>query len=181
MAPSSPSVTGSGKWIKLHDPARTPPHWLDSIQPGEYAVFILNARSRLATNDAGQPFRTGEASTRICPDLPSAIVFAESVVDAHPELCCQIYDSTGKSGDPIETVYNPSEQGKYVGLPVAKRELLIGCCLIAAAIPFIVYDARHELAWLWGYVVGLKLTVVGSTFAIRGTAGIIEHHRARAK
>jgi hypothetical protein len=47
--------------------------------------------------------------------------------------------------------------------------------MLAAGACFIVYDARHDLAWLWGCIVGLKLTLVGTAFPVRGLIGLHQH------
>jgi hypothetical protein len=47
---------------------------------------------------------------------------------------------------------------------------MIGVVLLALAAVFIIYDARHDLAWLRGYIVGLKLLIIGSVFLVRGAA-----------
>jgi hypothetical protein len=46
---------------------------------------------------------------------------------------------------------------------------------LTAGIVFIVIDAGRDLAWLWGYILGIKLTIVGVTFLVRGLTGWYEH------
>jgi hypothetical protein len=162
-------------WIRLYDEARTPPHWLNVIRPGEYCVFVMTADSRAATDGDGMRFRAGEASVMIAADMAEALRFAGTVVKAHPQLCCEVYDHEGKSGEPRETIYDDSVRGRYQGLPLAKREMWIGSAFVAGASIFIVYDALHSLAWMWGYIVGLKLLVIGTSYLVRGVAGLIEH------
>ena len=166
-------------WTKLYDESRTPAHWLDIIRPGEYAVFVLHADSRAPADRDGRDFRAGEASVIIAPHLAAARDFAEKIVAANPKLCCEIYDHHGKSGPPVATVYESSVRGRYEGIEYARRNTAIGVLLLALAAAFIVYDARHDLVWLWGYIVGLKLLIIGSVFLVRGTAGIIEHRSAK--
>jgi len=162
-------------WTKLYDESRTPAHWLDMIRPGAYAVFVLQADSRAPADRDGNDFRLGEASAMIAPHLAAAQDFAEKIVTSNPKLCCEIYDDHGKSGPPVATVYDSSVRGHHEGIEYARRNTTIGLLLFALAAVFIVYDARHDLAWLWGYIVGLKLLIIGSVFLVRGTAGMIEN------
>jgi hypothetical protein len=161
-------------WLRLYDAARSPAHWLEIIQPGEFSVFILDADLRIARDFNGEEFRDGEFAAEIAPDFASAVRFAEELVARHPELCCEIYGSEGRSGEPLRTVYEPSVRGKYEGLPWAKREAAIGATIISVGIAFIVYDARHDLRWMWGYILGAKLLIIGGSYLVRGIAGICE-------
>jgi hypothetical protein len=70
-------------------------------------------------------------------------------------------------------------RGRYEGIEYAWRNTAIGVLLLALAAAFIVYDARHDLVWLWGYIEGLKLLVIGSVFLVRGTAGALENHSSK--
>jgi len=163
-------------WTRLYDPARTPGHWTAIIRAGEYAVFFLSAARRTARDLDGRAFAQGEESVAICSSLDEAIDLANSTVARHPELCAEIYDHHGKSGEPVRLIYDPSVRGKYPGSrPYAKREAAWGLLIVAGGIGFVIYDARHELAWLWGYIVGIKLLLVGGNFLVRGLIGLYEH------
>jgi hypothetical protein len=164
------------KWTQLYDPARNPDHWSRIIQPGEYCVFVMTANTRQPRDADGRTFRPGGESTAICADRNEAFGFANETVARHPELCAEIYGHQGKSGEALAVVYEPSVRGKYAGSrPYSKRETMWGGLMIAAGACFIVYDARHDLAWLWGYIVGLKLTLIGMNFLVRGLIGLHEH------
>ena len=39
----------------------------------------------------------------------------------------------------------------------------------------IVIDVRREFSWIWGYVIGIKLVIVGGVLLIRGVVGLIEN------
>jgi hypothetical protein len=171
--PSDPDQKGT--WVRLYDAVRTPAHWLDIIRPGQYCVFILDARDRIPKDLEGRSFGEGEASVQIAATFDDAARFAEEVVSRHPELCAEIYNHEGKSGEPIRTIYEPSVRGKYEGMPLAKRSIGIGLLLLAGASAFVVCDARHDLRWMWGYIVGLKLAIVGGSYLVRGIAGYFEH------
>lgn len=165
-------------WIRINDPNRIPSHWLDLIRDGQYAVFVIDARTRLARDYDGKPFGpNGEACAAICEDRASAIEFARRTVNQHPEVCCEIYNHEGKTGAPLEVIYEDSVRGKYIGLPVAKRETIRGSLLISCGIAFIALDVARDLLWMWGYIVGLKLCLIGGSFLVRGITGIYEHRK----
>jgi hypothetical protein len=162
-------------WLKVYDPARTPAHWLEIIRSGEYCVFIVGAADHIPRDYAGRPFKDGEAYVQIASDLAEALRFADGVVARHPELCCEIYGDEGKSGEPLRTIYNDAERGKYEGLPLARREALTGSSIVTVGLLLIVYDAKRDLTWLWGYIIGLKLLIIGGSYLVRGVAGLCEH------
>lgn len=146
------------------------------IRPGEYAVFVKSAKHRIARDLEGRAFAPGEESVAVCADLDEAMALANATVARHPELCAEIYDHRGKSGDPVRLIYDPSVRGKYPGSRAyAKREAAWGSVIATAGVCFVIYDARHDLAWLWGYIVGIKLLLVGFNFLIRGLIGIREY------
>lgn len=152
--------------VRLYDAARTPAHWLEIVQPGQFSVFILEAKRRAP--------RPGDSFVEITPDFESAVKFAEDVVARDSSLCCEIYDHRGKSGEPLRTVYNPAVRGKYEGRPLARREMWTGAGILAVAACFIAYDVKRDLLWLWGYIIGLKLTLVGGSILVRGFSRYLE-------
>jgi hypothetical protein len=154
------------KWRAVYDPAQVPAHWSDEIREGQYVVFVFAAKTHI-----------GEPSVALCENLAEAVGVARDVVQSHPDLFCEIYDHHGKSGEPIEVVYHPAERGKYVGRPVAKREALWGAALCLCASGVIIADFRHDLALIWGYVIGVKMLIVGVSFLVRGLLGLHEHPR----
>ena len=162
-------------WLRTFNPARTPAHWTDLVRPGQYAVFIFDARSHVARDADGRPFQVAEtASIALCETLDEAADFAQEVVSGHPELCCEIYDHEGKSKDPVETVYNPGERHKYEGLRYHQREVYLGGPAVAAGIALVILDYHREFTWMWGYVIGLKLIMSGGFALLRGLIGWYE-------
>jgi hypothetical protein len=155
--------------VRVYDPARTPAHWLEIIQPGQYSVFVLAAGRRTPP--------PGEAYVEIAPDFETALKFAEETVAQDPSLCCEIYDHRGKAGEPLQTVYEPSVRGKYEGRPRARKEMLAGVGLLAVALTVIAYDVKRDLTWFWGSIIGIKLTIVGGAFLVRGVSRYIEARR----
>jgi len=163
-------------WIRIYDPFRTPAHWTSLVRPGQFAVFIYDARTHVARDAEGRRFdSSGGISIALCGDLPEAIHFAGEVVAGHSELCCEIYDHEGKSKDPLQVIYNPAVRSRYRGLKYSKRETFWGSVVLLCGVALIIVDFARDLAWIWGYVIGLKLTVVGGSFLVRGCVGWYEH------
>jgi hypothetical protein len=154
------------QWLELNNPARTPAHWTEIIHAPQYAIFILNADTRLQKDGVW-----------IAENLDEARAFAKDTVTEDETRCCEIYTHEGKSGEPVETVYNPAVRGKYEGKPYAKREALIGGCLVSFGIVLMILDAKHDFTLFWGYIIGAKLTIVGGSYLVRGVAGLVEHRR----
>src|SRR4051812_1914 len=92
-------------WTRLYDPNRTPSHWTEIIQPGEYSVFVLTAATRSPRDPEGGCFPSGEEAVAICINLDQAEKLANEVVARHPELCAEVYDHRGKSGEPLRVIY----------------------------------------------------------------------------
>jgi hypothetical protein len=163
------------KWTLVYDPCRTPAHWSEVIRAGQYAVFAYDARTHVSRGSDGQFTASGEDAVAICPDLAHARDLSDTLVASHPDLCCEIYTHEGKSGDPVQVIYNAAVAGKYTGRPFARREAWQGAALWLCAAVFIAVDIHHDLAWIWGYVIGVKLLIVGTAFLVRGLVGLYEH------
>ena len=149
-------------WTRTNDSARTPSHWTELIQPGQFAVFIFDAPTHVARDSEGAIFKpAGTESIALCDNFPEALAFASGVVAIHPELCCEVYDDEGKSKEPRQTVYNPAVRSKYEGRQYAKRQALWGSLVVVCGVAFAAYDFTQHFTWIWGYVIGAKLTVIG--------------------
>jgi hypothetical protein len=168
-------------WTRVYDPLRTPAHWTDLIRAGQYAVFLFDIRTHVPRDAAGLFLADGGGDVAICASLDDAVEFARSVVARHPELCAEVYDDTGKSSEPLRVIYDPSVQGRYQGRPVARRETVWGLVFLVCGVSLFVVDLRHEFAWIWGYVIGLKMVIIGSALLVRGFAGLYEHRQSRRR
>jgi hypothetical protein len=164
-------------WTRVYDPLRIPAHWTELIEAGQFAVFVFDIRTHVARDADGRFCAAGEVCVAICASLHEAVDCARKVVAPHPELCCEIYDHMGKSGEPLQVVYDPSVEGRHQGRPFARRETVWGSLIFLSGVGFIVVDLRHDLLWIWGYVIGLKMVIIGCAFLVRGLAGLYEHRR----
>jgi hypothetical protein len=162
-------------WRRIYDPNLEPAHWSEAIRPGQYAVFVFDARTHVARDAAGRYPDRGEASVAFCDDLAAAQTLAGQVVAPHPDLCCEIYDHEGMARAPLEVVYNPAERGRYTGRPLARRKIFWGVALYVCAVPIVVADVVHDFRLIWGYVIGLKLMIIGTVLLVQGMLGLREH------
>ncbi len=156
------------RWIRLYDPQRIPPHWTDLVQPGQFAVFITEAESAAPRDPEGQPFRDAAQYAALCDTQNEAETFANATVASHPELRCEIYDHEGKTKPPVETIFHPAVRHKHTGRRHAHRHMLTGAALLTAGTILAIIDFRHDLTWLWGYIIGLKCLICGTVFLTRG-------------
>jgi hypothetical protein len=160
-------------WTRLYDRDRTPAHWTQIVRQDQYVVFICDARSQAPRDAEGRPFCTVDGvetgpCAALCEDAAEAGDFARGVVSRHPELCCAIYDSGGKSRPPVEVIYDPGVRDRYVGSAHGRRLAVRGAALASVGIAMVAIDASRGLAWIWGYVIGLKCVLIGGSFLIRG-------------
>jgi hypothetical protein len=163
-------------WTPTYDPAREPPHWSQSVRHGQYAVFVFDAATHVPRDLAGEHFPPGQgASIALCDDFAEALAFATNITTSDPKLCCEIYNHEGKSSPPVRVVYNPAVRGRYEGLQFAKRQTFWGAVAVVCGTAFIVHDITRDLAWFWGYIIGLKLTLVGGFQLGSGILGWYEH------
>jgi hypothetical protein len=122
----------------------------------------------------------GDASVAICDSLNEAMECAKNVTAHHLELCCEIYDHEGKSGEPLETIYNPFVEGRYRGRPYARRVTAWGGGIFLCGVVLIAVDVSRDLAWIWGHVLGLKMVVVGTGLLVRGLSRWYEHRKSQS-
>jgi hypothetical protein len=140
-------------------------------------VFVFEIRTHVPRDAEGRFPADGESCVAICDDRNEAVACAEGVVARHPELCCEVYDHEGKSGEPLQVVYNPAVEGRYRGRPLERRITAWGSAVFLCGATLIAVDFRHGLAWIWGYVLGLKMLIVGTGLLVRGLAGLLESGR----
>lgn len=153
--------------VLVNDPGRVPPHWTDLICPGEAAVFVFEAGTHLARDPDGARAES-TPSIALCKDSAEANAYAQKLIADHPDLCCEIYDQECSYGQPLVTIYDDVWRDKHLGRGAARRQTMWGCLLLLAGSIFVVIDFRHDLAWYWGYIIGLKCLVIGITQLISG-------------
>lgn len=154
-----------------NDPGRVPPHWSSMIRTGQFAVFVFDARNHVPRDPDGSVPRAG-ASLALCDDLAEANDFAHRLVGGRPDLCCEIYGHDDEYGQPRSAVYDPDFHDKHRGRGAARRNTVWGSLALLCGAILVVIDFRRDLAWLWGYIVGLKCMIVGTSLLINGLSGL---------
>jgi hypothetical protein len=64
--------------------------------------------------------------------------------------------------------------GEWIGVHAIVGEF--GAALASFGMALVVIDFRHDLAWIQGYVIGLKCLIIGFVFVSRG---FLEWHEFR--
>lgn len=141
-------------------------HWTSAIRPGQYAVFLRD-RGTSALLPLGEPF-AAQNSIAIFESLSEARAWGEEICARHARVRCDIYDSEGLANDAVESIYNAEVWGNYVGPKPARKRLYGGIAALCVGIVLIAWDVHHDLLFLWGYIVGIKLVLIGGTLAIQG-------------
>jgi hypothetical protein len=68
----------------------------------------------------------------------------------------------------VESIYNAAVKGNYVGPKPAWRRLYGGLAVVCLGTVLITWDIHRGLLFLWGYILGLKMVLVGGAVAIQG-------------
>ena len=131
--------------LKLYDGARTPPNWMQIIQPGEFAVFHRDATSGTMADSAGKPAVHGEESCVLFPSFAAAETYCRGQVLQVPSLRCEIFDSAGRARPPLCIVVNPALEKKLeVTAASARNKLALGAALCLSSLLFFYLDYRAE-------------------------------------
>jgi hypothetical protein len=133
-------------------------HWSSVIRPGQYAAFLRD-------RDTSAPLSN---DVTIFDSLPEAHAWGETICAAHPRARCDIYDSDGLANDAVESIYNAAVRGNYVGPKPARRRLYGGLAAVCVGSALIAWDVHRDLLFLWGYILGVKMVLVGGALAIQG-------------
>jgi len=133
-------------------------HWSSAIQPGQYAAFLRD-------RDTSVPLT---ADVAIFDSLSEARAWGEEICARNARARCDIYDSDGLANDAVESIYNADVRGDYVGPKPARRRLYAGLAAVCVGIVLIAWDVHRDLLFLCGYIVGIKMVLVGGALAFQG-------------
>ena len=117
-------------------------------------------------NTGGEP--APQTSVAIFDTLPEARAWGEQICARHSKVRCDIYDSEGLAKDPIASIYNSAVRESYVGPKPARKRLYWGFVSLCAGIVLIAWDVHHDFALMWGYILGIKMILIGGTAIIQG-------------
>lgn len=169
--------------LKLYDSARTPPNWMQIIQPGEFAVFHRDVTSGAMADSAGRPAAPGQEACLLFPSLEAAETYCRSQVLQVPSLRCEIFDSAGRARPPLRVVVNPALEKKLeVTAASARNKLILGTALCLSSLFFFYLDYRAEGSgsWFLFTLIGINLALGGFRVILWGL-GVREQVRAQQK
>ena len=154
---------GLTRSIQLNDAAA----W-ESLSAGHYAVFLSNANSDVLIDGSGA-IASGDTSVAVFDSIEAAEAFAKETVADSREICAAIYDHHGRSGDPLRRVYHEDIQHRFDLQRRARRDSWAGGCLLGAFVIWSVVAAKlSDMHFLWFYIIGMKLLVLGTILFVRG-------------
>lgn len=160
--------------VMLYDPRRRGT-WLHELSPGNYPVFLRDARTSAERNAEGKPLRPGEPGVCVVFDnLESAKAFCERKMLEVPELRCDIYDHRGLVGPPVCTFgdreWNPR--------PKTLMSLAAACVIVSVPLFWFDWHKRGEMILL--SVLGINLVAASMRFLF-WAFGAIDDQREREK
>ncbi len=161
-------ATGRLTFIRLDDASA----W-EALRPGQFVVFLAGARSEILLDRDG---RTADHTTSVplFDSLDDAERYAEKTVASMANVCGEIYDHHGRSGDPVKRVYPESLRRRFDPERSARRYAWAGGGLLCVFTIWAIVGAnRSDLHFLWFYIIGMKLLTLGTILFVRGVGFFI--------
>lgn len=141
-------------------------HWTSTIRSGEYALFIRDRDTSVPLSGEGR--FASHNFVAIFDSLPEARASGEEICAQHPRARCDIYDSEGLANDPVESIYNAAVRENYVGAKPARQRLYWGVAAVCVGSALIAWDVHRDLLFMWGYILGIKMVLIGGAAVIQG-------------
>jgi hypothetical protein len=143
--------------IELNDGAA----W-EALRPGEFVVFLANAQTEVGLDKTSVP---------VFENLAEADLYAAEAVSHDPAICAAIYDHRGRAGDPVRRVYHESVRKRFDPERSARRSAWTGGVLLGLfAVWSVIASNATDEHFLWFYIVGVKLLVLGTILFVRGVS-----------
>ena len=150
--------------IQLNDGAA----W-ESLGPGHYVVFLSDTRTEITLDESGGA-ASGQTLIPVFESLAQAETYAEQVVSRSPHVAASIYDHHGRAGDPIRQLHHESVRHRFDPVRHARIETWVGGSFLFAFTAWAVVANRSEEHFLWFYILGVKLFVLGTVLFVRGVS-----------
>ena len=168
------------KVVRLYDPARQPPGWMQVIQPTEFAAFATLADSGAACDADGVLTSSDEASCIIFKTLPAAETFCRERVEQNPALRFDVLDAAGLLRPPLFTIVHPSRAAALDGSAKKMRwNTNVAIALLVTGPPLIWYDwAFHGGVLIMPTIVGINFVLIAIRLFVMNR-GIVTAERAR--
>lgn len=166
--------------VRLYDPARTPPGWMQIIQPSEFAGFVTHADSGATCDAEGEPTSEESALCILFPTLGEAEAFCRERVLQRPILRFDIRDAGGLLRAPLFTIVHPSRAEQLDGSPSRlRRNRIIGTALLVTGPLLIWFDwAFYDSLMIMPTFVGINALLIAARIFIMNR-GILSAERNR--
>jgi hypothetical protein len=149
----------------------------ERLRPGQFVVFLSDARTDVVLDSDGK--LAGDSTCiPVFESMVEAEAHAEQAVERMPSVCAAIYDHRGRSGDPLRRIYHRSIRSRFDPERSARRYAWIGgCLLVAFAIWAVIAAYSTDEHFLWFYILGVKLFVLGAVLFVRGIGFFLDRRR----
>ena len=156
----------SGMEMRVFDPARKAPDWLDNIRPSQCAVFLKSRTASTSLRLDGQPcLSQAEVTCIVFDQIEAAQRFCEAKVQDLPDLRCEIYDAHGLVNPPLLVVLHPEFQRKEESGPLwSRRRKWIGAILVLLSVLLFWMAARESIPTDLGIFLGINCVLLGLRF-----------------
>lgn len=133
--------------------------WRSKLEPGEVALFHVDAKTGRARNRHGRPLESHWLRECLVFDaLDEAVAYAEQFVRDAPSCACRIFDAESEA--PIATVVNTDARPEDDPRRMVRRAAW-GLLLIAVGLFGIWIDWLFDWFYVLGVVIGVKFLTVG--------------------
>jgi hypothetical protein len=130
----------SGTEVRLFDPRRRPPNWIDLMRPTQCAVFLRDRSSSASLARHGRPYsNVTDINCIVFDTLEAAQRFCESRVLALPHVRCEIYNAEGLAQPPLEVIIHPDHQSKEESGSVSSRRRQVAAVGLLLASPLLFW------------------------------------------
>ncbi len=145
-------------------------------QPGQFYVYLANARTDILLDPSTGAIAKESTSIPLFDSFEDAVHYAEEAVQRLPKARADVYDHRGRAGDSLKRIYPEALRRRYDPLRRARREFWAGSVLLILFVGWaITFANRSDSHFLWFYIIGMKLLVLGLTFFLRGAGYLLDH------
>jgi hypothetical protein len=172
-------ANSDGLEILLYDYHRRPRNWSEIIQLHQCAVFVRDVRRGCSASRQGTPQTAATATCILFDSVDRAESVCREIVNANPNLTCEILDYEGPMNPPLLTVCAGEAGGGDDDMRgwIAKNRKLVASIAIAGSILLFCYDFLHK-GPLVLTVIGINLIAAALRFLL-WDAGAKRNERTR--
>lgn len=152
-----------GRETKVYEYCRQPRAWNQLLTPSQCAVFFKRVHSEIPLSPTGIPrARLRDSTFLVFDSIDEARRSCEAKVLQHPDMCCEIFDSAGKSQPPLLVIVHPTmaEKDELSKSSVRIRKV-VAIVLFVPAIPLFWWDRQTNGMLVLPTFLGLTIIVAG--------------------